>query len=81
MAQYRSVSNINQGTFNNPRQKTWGVMSEGRNNWSIELTTNSFEEAKEKARQLLSSGGQYMDINSIMVIEIVPIDTVMTPSV
>lgn len=81
MATYSAVTNANQGTFNNPRQKTWAVMSMGMYGWSINLTTNSFDEAKGQARQLLNRGGEYMNINRVMVVEIVPIDTVITPSV
>ncbi|MBC2580005.1 hypothetical protein [Clostridium sp. DJ247] len=81
MATYSAVTNTNQGTFNNPRQKTWAVMNQGMFGWSISFTTNSFDEAKKRARQFINAGGIYMNINRIMVVEIVPIDTVITPSV
>lgn len=81
MASYKAVTNTNQGTFNNPRQKTWAVMTLGEYGWGIKSTTNSFEEAKEETRKLINAGGMYMNINRVMIVEIVPIDTVMAPSV
>ncbi|WP_142415397.1 hypothetical protein [Hathewaya massiliensis] len=81
MAGYSAVTNKNQGSFNNPRQKTWGVFQCGNNGWYIAHTTNCFDEVKEEARKILNRGGQYCSIDRIMVVEIVPIDTVMTPSV
>lgn len=80
MSTYSAVTNSNQGSFNNPRQKMWAVMQNDYG-WVIKLTTNSFQEAKEQARQLLNTGGYNISINGIMVVEIVPIDTVITPSV
>lgn len=81
MSSYTAVTRENQGVFNNPRQKTWGVFKLGSSGWSIEKTTNCFPEAKEEARKILNRGGEYCSIDRIMVVEIVPIDTVMTPSV
>lgn len=78
---YLAVANDNQGSFNNPRQKQWCVQRRGDYGWKIELITNSFEEAKNKANDLIRSGGEYMNINRVMVMEIVPIDIVITPSV
>lgn len=77
---YSAVTNTNGGTFNNPRQKMWGVFH-CCPYWTLVLTTNSFEQAKEQARQILNAGGTYTSIDRIMVVEIVPIDTVITPSV
>jgi hypothetical protein len=78
---YSAVSNTNQGSFNNPRQKTWATMQLGIYGWSIALSTNDLEAAKAKAGELLKAGGMYMSIDRVMVVEIVPIDFVMTPSV
>lgn len=81
MANYYAIANTNQGTFNNPRQKMWGVMTLGAAGWGISLTTNSFDEAKEDVRNKINAGGMFMNINRVMLVEIVPIDTVITPSV
>lgn len=78
---YNPVASINQGIFNNPRQKTWAVMHKGSTNWTIQLITNSLDEAKAKVRSLINSGGMYMSIDRVMIVEIVPIDTAITPSV
>lgn len=78
---YQAVASDNQGSFNNPRQKMWVVQRRSNNGWRIELITNSFEEAKEMANDLIRRGGMYMNINRVMLSEIVPIDTVITPSV
>ncbi|KEH92312.1 hypothetical protein [Clostridium massiliodielmoense] len=80
MANYKAVTNLNQGIFNSPRQKMWAVMNNSMG-WRIELITNSFDEAKEKAREFINKGGSCMSIDSIMVVEIVPIDTVISPSI
>ncbi|APQ76834.1 hypothetical protein EXM36_07780 [Clostridium botulinum] len=79
--EYQAVASSNQGSFNNPRQKMWMVQRRGYYAWEIELITNSFEDAKDKARFLLDCGGEYMNINRVMVSEIVPMDNVITPSV
>ncbi|KEH99969.1 hypothetical protein [Clostridium botulinum] len=71
---YKAVTNPNQGIFNSPRQKMWGVINEDY----IALITNSFDEAKEKAREFINKG---QTINDVMVVEFVPIDTVISPSV
>jgi hypothetical protein len=81
MATYKSVSNSNQGVFNNPRQKTWATMNMSATGWVIALTTNDFDAAKQKAADLLKAGGIFMSINRVMVVEIVPIDTIITPLV
>jgi hypothetical protein len=81
MAKYSAATNENQGSFNNPRQKTWAVITLGSSGWGIKLTTNDFNEAKELARITLNKGGMFTSINRIMVVEIIPIDTVITPSV
>ncbi|AVQ45677.1 hypothetical protein [Clostridium botulinum] len=78
---YQAVASSNQGSFNNPRQKMWMVQRRSDYGWRVELITNSFEAAKDKARFLLDCGGEYMNINRVMVSEIVPIDNVITPSV
>lgn len=78
---YSAVTNTNQGSFNNPRQKMWGVLQNASSGWTIVLITNCFDDAKEQVRKLLNTGGQYTSIDRLMVVEIVPIDTVITPSV
>ncbi|EJP6472796.1 hypothetical protein FDG09_06910 [Clostridium sporogenes] len=79
--EYQAVASNNQGSFNNPRQKMWMVQRRSEVGWRIELITNSFEEAKDKAKFLLDSGGLSMNINRVVVAEIVPIDNIITPSV
>lgn len=81
MINYLAVSNVNQGSFNNPRQKTWSVMQNGEYGWYITLITGDFEEAKTLAGNIIKGGGQYINVNAVMVQEIVPIDLIMTPSV
>lgn len=81
MADYRAVANENQGSFNNPRQKMWCVQRRGFQGWSIEIITNSFDEAKNVAKQILVQGGLYTSIDRIMVSEIVPMDAIVTPIV
>jgi hypothetical protein len=81
MATYSAVTNENQGSFNNPRQKMWAVMNLISSNWQIVLITNCFDEAKNTCRSILNAGGVNAGIDKIMVVEIVPIDTVVTPSV
>lgn len=81
MADYLAVGNENQGSFNNPRQKQWCVQKKGAYGWSIELITNSFDEAKNSAKRILAKGGMYTSIDRIMVSEITPIDTIITPIV
>ena len=78
---YSAVSNPNQGTFNNPRQKMWFTMQLGMMGWSIALSTNDLEQAKDKAAELLRAGGMYMSIDRVIVVEVVPIDFTMTPTV
>ncbi|WP_315114574.1 hypothetical protein [uncultured Clostridium sp.] len=78
---YNGVSNANQGIFNNPRQKMWAVFIYNRavygtSSLKLEYTTNSFDEAKTYARGKLNNG---VKIDDIIVTEIVPIDTVITP--
>ncbi|WMJ80979.1 hypothetical protein RBU49_01630 [Clostridium sp. MB40-C1] len=79
---YQPVYHNNQGVFNNPRQRVWSVWyyytSEYSSGWAISLITNSFDEAKQKANELLRNGTR---MDRIIVNEIVPIDTVITPSV
>lgn len=76
---YSAVTNPNQGVFNNPRQKTWGIFSVTTNGWVLNFTSNDFSAIRENFRQLLNNGGQYTNINNLIVVEIVPVDTVITP--
>lgn len=88
-AGYSSVSNDGQGSFHNPRQKTWGVFqlittsSENISTTGLQLIliTTNFIEVKDKVRAILNAGGISAGIDNIIVTEIVPIDTVITPSV
>ncbi|MCB2300406.1 hypothetical protein [Clostridium tagluense] len=77
MNNYSSVSNANQGSFNNPRQKTWTIMQLGLYGWSIALSTTSFDEAQGTANNLLRSG---VKLDNIMMNELVPMDSIITPS-
>lgn len=78
---YLAVSNTNQGSFNNPRQKTWATMQMGIYGWGFAYTGNDYEAAKDKAAELLRAGGMYMSVDRVMVVEICPIDFIMTPTV
>ena len=78
MASYSSVYNTNQGTFNNPRQKTWVVMQLSQQGWGVLLTTSCFDEAKETVNNSLRHG---VNLDELMMSELVPIDSVITPSV
>lgn len=77
---YVSVSQKN-STFNQPRQKTWIVFQLGTTGWNPKLTTTSFSEAQDEVKAFLCAGGQYTNINRIMVAELVPIDLLITPQV
>ena len=76
---YYPVSQSNT-TFGNPRQKTWGVFH-NVDGWKLELETNSFPEAQDCAKDIITNGGLYGGVNHVMVCEIVPIDIVMAPTV
>lgn len=78
---YSAVSNTNQGSFNNPRHKMWATMQFGMMGWSFAYIGNDFEQAKKTAGALLKAGGMYMSIDRVMVVEICPIDFMMTPTV
>lgn len=78
---YSAVSNTNQGSFNNPRQKTWATMQLGNWGWDFAYLGNDFEAAKAKASELLRAGGMFMSIDRVIVVEICPIDFIMTPLV
>lgn len=78
---YLAISNTNQGSFNNPRHKTWATMQLGATGWAFAYIGNDYEEAKKTAGNLLKKGGMFMNINRVMVVEICPIDFTMTPSV
>lgn len=57
------------------------VLQSGMYGWSIPLTTGDFEAAKATAGNIIRAGGMYTNINTVMVVEVVPIDLIMTPSV
>lgn len=79
---YKPVSRENQGTFNNPRQKTWAIwtLSVYREyvTWNIEYVDNSFVNVKNKVKELVSNG---KPLDKLVVCELVPIDTMILPSV
>lgn len=79
---YEPVYFNNQGNFNNPRQKMWAVWKYSRgeysSGWSLVNTTNCFIEAKNIANDLLRGKTMLQDI---IVCELVPIDSIITPSV
>lgn len=77
---YQSVSQPST-SFGNPRQKTWIVLKSGNTGWYPSLLTTSFIEAQGIVKNYLSTGGEYGNINNIMVAEIVPIDLMITPQV
>lgn len=77
---YISISNTDT-TFQQPRQKTWLIIKLGEMGWSLYATSTSFLEAQNVVKSLLSSGGQYVGINKVMLCELVPIDFTMTPQV
>lgn len=76
---YKSVYNENQGMFNNPRQKMWGIFHSTTSGWRPEIFTNNFDEAKDKFREILHSSSQYSGIDDIVLCEIVPSDTILVP--
>lgn len=78
---YSAVSNTNQGSFNNPRQKTWLVMQSGAYGWGIVYSGGDFEYAKKLYGNMLRRGGMYTNINTVMIVEVVPADISITPSV
>ncbi|EPY2277922.1 hypothetical protein ACXAT3_002674 [Clostridium sporogenes] len=80
VTQYKSVYNENQGIFNNPRQKMWGVFHNWDGSyWRPEIFTNNFDEAKEKFREILHGNREKSGIDNIILCEIVPTDTILIP--
>lgn len=77
---YVSVSKDN-SSFKNPRQKTWIVLNLGSSGWQIKNITQSYSEVQSSVKELFDAGGMYMNINRVMVGELIPIDTVITPNV
>ena len=81
MSNYLAVSNTNQGSFNNPRQKTWAVMQSGVYGWGITYMGGDFEYAKKIYGDILRAGGMYTSIDRVMILEVVPADIAITPTV
>jgi asparagine N-glycosylation enzyme membrane subunit Stt3 len=79
-AQYYAISQPNT-TFNQPRQRTWAVIRKNDYGWQLDLESSSFSLVQRRAKQILDAGGEYTSINKVMVVEIIPIDTVITPTV
>lgn len=77
--QYNPVSQSNT-SFGNPRQKTWCVFHQN-GVWNPGLITNSFSEAQDYAKGIIAAGGVFSGLDHIMVVEIVPNDIVMAPTV
>lgn len=81
LGSYNAVIKRDTSTFNNPRQKTWGVWISGSSGWSIGLISANWNEVKRFVLNYINTGGQYASINNIVVGEIVPIDTAFLPNV
>ncbi|WPC42973.1 hypothetical protein [Clostridium sp. JS66] len=68
-------------TFNQPRQTQWAVLSKGMYGWDIKTIDPSLAKVEQAAKNILASGGEYTNINKIMVVQIMPLDFIMTPNV
>ena len=86
MATFNSVYNNNQGSFNNPRQKLWAVLiadSNSANYWRPVIVTNDYQEAQQEAKYQINYNRWYVHnmLDKVLLVEVVPMDFVVTPNV
>lgn len=77
---YKPVSQVN-SSFGQPRQKQWVLFKRGDMGWAPDMQSTSLPQIRARLKSLIDGGGMSMSLDRLIVAELVPIDTLIVPTV
>lgn len=77
---YKPVSQVN-SSFGQPRQRQWIILKKGDYGWTPDTQDTSLSVIRGRLKTLIDGGGMSMSLDRLIVAELVPIDTLIVPTV